>query len=556
MKKKKKATKWIIFARVLLVLQLIASAMIFAMAVKTKMLPAKYIMFAAGGLLIMEFLVFALVHLGQNIMKPKASGYFKRGLGTFISILVIICSLYGTSVLSKVMGTLNDMTGNKNVMEDKIVVYVMKDDPAETIDDAKDYTFAYTDSYGYEETKETIDDINKKTDSTINTKPYASAIEMVDALYSGEVKAMILNTSYVSVITDTEGYEDFETKTKVLYAYTKTYEVEKTEKDVQVTKEPFVVYISGSDTRSKKLAKSRSDVNIIATVNTDTHEILLVSTPRDYFVPLSISGGAPDKLTHAGIYGIDVCMDTLGMLYDIDINYYFRINFGGFVKVIDALGGITVNSDYDFDSKNILGYHFNKGENYVNGEQALIFARERYAFQEGDRQRGKNQMEVIRGVVKKALSPEILTSYSSILSSLDGCFGTNITYEEIAQILQQQLTNGGDWTIVSYSVNGTGATEKPYSMSQKAYVMVPDYNTVDKAKSLMEKVRNGEVVTQEEADAPVGSTSESTDTQSVTEPGTVAAETATNADGTAADGATTDGAAATDGTTTDTTTQQ
>ena len=245
MKKKKKATKWIIFARVLLVLQLIASAMIFAMAVKTKMLPAKYIMFAAGGLLIMEFLVFALVHLGQNIMKPKASGYFKRGLGTFISILVIICSLYGTSVLSKVMGTLNDMTGNKNVMEDKIVVYVMKDDPAETIDDAKDYTFAYTDSYGYEETKETIDDINKKTDSTINTKPYASAIEMVDALYSGEVKAMILNTSYVSVITDTEGYEDFETKTKVLYAYTKTYEVEKTEKDVQVTKEPFVVYISG-----------------------------------------------------------------------------------------------------------------------------------------------------------------------------------------------------------------------------------------------------------------------------------------------------------------------
>ena len=300
-------------------------------------------------------------------------------------------------------------------------------------------------------------------------------------------------------------------------------------------------------------AKSRSDVNIIATVNTDTHEILLVSTPRDYFVPLSISGGAPDKLTHAGIYGIDVCMDTLGMLYDIDINYYFRINFGGFVKVIDALGGITVNSDYDFDSKNILGYHFNKGENYVNGEQALIFARERYAFQEGDRQRGKNQMEVIRGVVKKALSPEILTSYSSILSSLDGCFGTNITYEEIAQILQQQLTNGGDWTIVSYSVNGTGATEKPYSMSQKAYVMVPDQSTVDKAKSLMEKVRNGEVVTQEEADTAVGGSTEGTASESVAEPGTVAAETQTDA---AAEGAGTEGSTATDGTTADTTTQQ
>ena len=261
-------------------------------------------------------------------------------------------------------------------------------------------------------------------------------------------------------------------------------------------------------------AKSRSDVNILATVNTDTHEVLLVSTPRDYFVPLSISNGAPDKLTHAGIYGIDVCMDTLGMLYDIDINYYFRINFGGFVKVIDALGGITVNSDYEFDSKNILGYHFNQGANYVNGEQALVFARERYAFSEGDRQRGKNQMAVIKGVIDKALSPEILTSYSSILSSLDGCFGTNITYEEIAQLLQQQLTNGGSWTIVSYSVDGTGATEKPYSMSQNAYVMVPDYNTVDKAKSLMQKVRDGEVITQEEADAPISGDTTATDTTS------------------------------------------
>ena len=251
-------------------------------------------------------------------------------------------------------------------------------------------------------------------------------------------------------------------------------------------------------------AKSRSDVNIIATINTDTREILLVSTPRDYYVPLSISNGVPDKLTHAGIYGIDVCMNTLGMLYDIDINYYFRINFGGFVKVIDALGGITVYSDYDFDSQNTTGYHFNQGTNYVNGEQALVFARERYAFTEGDRQRGKNQMAVIKGVVDKALSPEILTSYSSILSSLDGCFGTNISYEEIAQLLQQQLTGGGDWTIVSYSVDGTGATEKPYSMSQKAYVMVPDYSTVDKAKDLMAKVRNGEVVTQADADGTTG----------------------------------------------------
>ena len=168
------------------------------------------------------------------------------------------------------------------------------------------------------------------------------------------------------------------------------------------------------------------------------------------------------------------------MLYNEDINYYFRINFAGFEQLINALGGVTVNSDYEFDSKNIIGYHYNKGENFLNGEQALVFSRERYAFSEGDRQRGKNQMAVIKGVINKALSPELLKNYSSVLSSIQGCFETNISYEEIARLLQQQLNNGGSWNIVSYSVDGTGDTQKPYSMSQNAYVMIPDESTVQK----------------------------------------------------------------------------
>ena len=179
-------------------------------------------------------------------------------------------------------------------------------------------------------------------------------------------------------------------------------------------------------------------------------------------------------------------------------------------KLIDALGGVTVYSDYDFDSKNETGYHFNQGENYLNGEQALVFSRERYAFKEGDRQRGKNQMAVIKGVINKALSPELLKNYSSVLSSIQGCFETNISYEEIARLLQQQLNNGGDWNIVSYSVNGTGDTQKPYSMSQKAYVMIPDESTVQKAEAMMKKVRDGETVSQEEADSAT-SVAEATD---------------------------------------------
>ena len=548
MSRRRRRNDWIPGA-VITIIVIMLSVVFMGLLAMTKMIPTIYMLIIGIVLAVIAAIIWLLV------WHTRYTGRFIGG--TVLAVIMIAILAFGGFYINKTRSAISNISGETTEVT-QMAVYVKSDDAADSVEATAGYTYGILSSLDRENTDGAVAHLNSQFGTEVQTKEYAGLTELADGILNGEVNAMLLNSGYLSVYEDMDGYTDFSTKIKEVG----TVEVESTIQSAEESTpvEPittanggkvYTIYLSGIDTRGEMTAKSRSDVNIIATVNTDTHEILLVSTPRDYFVPLSISGGAPDKLTHAGIYGIDVCMDTLGMLYDIDINYYFRINFGGFVKVIDALGGITVNSDYDFDSKNILGYHFNKGENYVNGEQALIFARERYAFQEGDRQRGKNQMEVIRGVVKKALSPEILTSYSSILSSLDGCFGTNITYEEIAQILQQQLTNGGDWTIVSYSVNGTGATEKPYSMSQKAYVMVPDYNTVDKAKSLMEKVRNGEVVTQEEADAPVsGSTStDSTSTETVTEPGTVASETQAATDTTASDGTTTEGTA-------DTTTQQ
>lgn len=548
MSRRRRRNDWIPGA-VITIIVIMLSVVFMGLLAMTKMVPTIYMLIIGIVLAVIAAIIWLLV------WHTRYTGRFIGG--TVLAVIMIAILAFGGFYINKTRSAISNISGETTEVT-QMAVYVKSDDAADSVEATAGYTYGILSSLDRENTDGAVAHLNSEFGTEVQTKEYAGLTELADGILNGEVNAMLLNSGYLSVYEDMDGYTDFSTKIKEVGTVDVESTIQSAEESTPI--EPittanggkvYTIYLSGIDTRGEMTAKSRSDVNIIATVNTDTHEILLVSTPRDYFVPLSISGGAPDKLTHAGIYGIDVCMDTLGMLYDIDINYYFRINFGGFVKVIDALGGITVNSDYDFDSKNILGYHFNKGENYVNGEQALIFARERYAFQEGDRQRGKNQMEVIRGVVKKALSPEILTSYSSILSSLDGCFGTNITYEEIAQILQQQLTNGGDWTIVSYSVNGTGATEKPYSMSQKAYVMVPDYSTVDKAKSLMEKVRNGEVVTQEEADAPVsGSTStDSTSTEAVTEPGTVAAETQAATDTAAADGTTTEGTA-------DTTTQQ
>ena len=548
MSRRRRRNDWIPGA-VITIIVIMLSVVFMGLLAMTKMVPTIYMLIIGIVLAVIAAIIWLLV------WHTRYTGRFIGG--TVLAVIMIAILAFGGFYINKTRSAISNISGETTEVT-QMAVYVKSDDAADSVEATAGYTYGILSSLDRENTDGAVAHLNSQFGTEVQTKEYAGLTELADGILNGEVNAMLLNSGYLSVYEDMDGYTDFSTKIKEVGTVDVESTIQSAEESTPI--EPittanggkvYTIYLSGIDTRGEMTAKSRSDVNIIATVNTDTHEILLVSTPRDYFVPLSISGGAPDKLTHAGIYGIDVCMDTLGMLYDIDINYYFRINFGGFVKVIDALGGITVNSDYDFDSKNILGYHFNKGENYVNGEQALIFARERYAFQEGDRQRGKNQMEVIRGVVKKALSPEILTSYSSILSSLDGCFGTNITYEEIAQILQQQLTNGGDWTIVSYSVNGTGATEKPYSMSQKAYVMVPDYDTVNKAKSLMEKVRNGEVVTQEEADAPVsGSTStDSTSTEAVTEPGTVASETQATTDTTAADGTTTEGTA-------DTTTQQ
>ena len=551
MSRRRKRNDWIPGA-VITILLMMLSVVFMVLLAMTKMIPVIYMLIIGIVLAVISAITWILV------WHTRYKGRFIGG--TIFAVIVMAVLVFGGFYINKTRSAIDDISG-VNTEVTQIAVYVKSDDAADSVEATAGYKYGILSSLDRDNTNGAIEHLKSQFGTDIQTTEYAGLTELADGILNGEVNALLLNSAYLSVYEDMDGYTDFGTKVKEVG--TVDVETEIQANDDSKVVEPittenggkvYTIYISGIDTRGEMTAKSRSDVNIIATVNTDTHEVLLVSTPRDYYVPLSISGGVPDKLTHAGIYGIDVCMDTLSMLYDVDINYYFRINFGGFIKVIDALGGINVYSDYEFDSKNILGYHFNQGYNYMNGEQALVFARERFAFAEGDRQRGKNQMAVIRGVVDKALSPEILTSYSSILSSLNGCFGTNISYEEIADLLQGQLSNGGDWTIVSYSVNGTGATEKPYSMSQKAYVMVPDYNTVDKAKSLMTKVRNGEVVTQEEADATDG-TATTSSTEEVVEPGTLNDTSAqdTAADGTTSDGTSTDGTVATDGTTTDTT---
>jgi LCP family protein required for cell wall assembly len=250
------------------------------------------------------------------------------------------------------------------------------------------------------------------------------------------------------------------------------------------------MYISGQDAWGGVSGRSRSDVNILAVVNTNTHKVMLISTPRDYYLPLSVSGGAKDKLTHAGIYGVDCSRDTLKMLYGYNIDYYFKLNFSGFEAIIDALGGITVWSDYDFTVDPIK--HYVVGDNYLTGLEALAFARERHALPGGDNARGQNQMNVIISVIDKMCSSALLNNYTEVLNSLDGMYITDMPYDVMASLIRDQIDAGQRWDIRTYAVNGTGTSASTYTMgATQLYVMEPNMESVAEAKQLIQATLDG-----------------------------------------------------------------
>ena len=237
-------------------------------------------------------------------------------------------------------------------------------------------------------------------------------------------------------------------------------------------------------------ARSRSDVNILAVVNTATGHIQLINTPRDYYVYLP-NQGANDKLTHAGLYGIDSSKAAIENLYDIQIDYYVRMNFSGFESIINTLGGIDVYSEYDFTVDPIK--HYTRGYNHLNGLEALAFARERHAFPTGDIQRGLNQMEVIKAVINKMTSPAILANYSEVLDEVTDCIMMDIPSERIYSLVRYELATKTSWTVDSYSVTGTGTHSITYSMpGTTCYVMIPNDSDVEQAKKLIGQTLDGD----------------------------------------------------------------
>ena len=315
---------------------------------------------------------------------------------------------------------------------------------------------------------------------------------MYDALLDGEVDAMIMNEAYEAI---TEQYdEEFDHMVKVIYSIERQQDVETTpvSDEMDVTKDTFTLYITGIDTYGPVSTVSRSDVNMLVTVNPQTHQILLTNIPRDYYVTLH-SYGQLDKLTHAGIYGVNESMSTLEDLIGIDIDYYARVNFSSVETIVDALGGITVNSEYAFSAG---GYSFSAGSNTLNGKEALAFSRERYSFSAGDRQRGKNQQAVITGIINKMISPSIITNYTNILSAVSDSFQTSLSTSEIQSLVRMQLNDMSSWIFKLIHWMAAVLADRLILMDPTPlYVMIPDQSTVTQAKTYIDAMESGQRIT-------------------------------------------------------------
>lgn len=486
-----------------LFLLLAASLALYIRLMATGMLSNLYLIILMMVLIVLN----AVSVIVQLPLRRNKAGKLIMGI---VSLLLSGAMLYGVVAVNSVQSALSKIVGK--MTETEITeVRVMNDNPATSMGDTKGYTFGYIADADTKNTQSILDEISKSF-GTIKSKGYDSMTALADAFYDDEVDAILINQGYVDLLTEKDGYTDFRDQTRVLYTYTTTHEVDPIVPNTSITKEPFVVYCSGIDARVDDIsAKSRSDVNILAVVNPTTKQILLVNTPRDYYLPLARNGEL-DKLTHAGLYGIDESMKVLGNLYGVQADYYVRVNFAGLVKIVDALGGVDIESDANFTcvpmetpdgngDYTYQKYSFTKGINHVNGSQALAFARERKAFADGDNRRGQHQMTVIKAIVNKACSSAVLTKYQELLKAASDAFITNMPYADISSLVQMQLGDMADWNITTYAVSGEGSTEYCYALGDKAWVMIKDSSKVNTAKNMIQQVINGEVPTTSSSDS-------------------------------------------------------
>lgn len=535
---------------------------------RLKIVPAKYMWPIGAGLVLLAALVAFLC------WNDRRKSMFVTGI--ILAILLSGGMMFGSGVVDKVRNTVQhwEVPTTDVYQTVQMGVYVLRGGPIQHLEDLDGKTIGIMETVDLDEARQVLDDISLKLNSPLEVVAYTGFVEVVRALYDGEIHAAILDENFVTVLGNMDGFEDVVHRIYKVTEYRAERPTQPTTKagetaastvsdsleasdpthgtrnwkivnhrtrpshesdptgvkpaetqeswtetqppsttpypegpigtDPPPTQAPtaggiyvpagqegriFTLYISGLDTRGGGLAsRGNSDVNILASVNMNTKQILLINTPRDYYISFPTVGGT-DKLTHAGYYGVDASMAALRNLYGVSPQYYAQIGFDGLKALVDALGGVTVYSAYSFSDR---GVDFVQGNNTLNGSQALIFARARYTLPGGDLTRGQNQMALIRAIISKLTSSAAISNFGQVLDSVGGLMRTSMPYDTIASVSQSVLSGG--WNIASYGVSGSGGMTYSFSIGQTAYVMYPNYGAVGHAQSLIRRLYNGEWV--------------------------------------------------------------
>ncbi len=461
----------------LIIFALLATLLIFSMF-RYNILAFRYM-----NVLLSILLATVALVTGFLIFKNKA-----RVTTTIILILAILASSGAMYAIKEVLDLSNGLNATSNYSEYEMSVVVPKNSDIKDISQVKNVLAP---------TANDANNIKVLTDNLAQTKKVnltvdqsSSYLAAYKSLMNGEAKAMVLNSVFESVIENE--YPDYASKIKKIY----TYKISKKIGNAQspaTNNDVFNIYVSGIDTYGPVSSVSRSDVNIIMTVNRKTKKVLLTTTPRDAYVPIADGGNNQnDKLTHAGIYGVEASIHTLENLYGIKTNYYVRLNFTSFLKLVDLLGGIDVYNDQEFTSLH-GNYHFGVGDVHLNSEQALGFVRERYSLSGGDNDRGKNQEKVIAAIIKKLTSTSALKNYNAIISGLQDSVQTNMSLETMMSLINTQLESGGSYTVTSQAVTGEGRTDLPsYAIPDaNLYMMELNQDSLNAAKVAIQKVMEG-----------------------------------------------------------------
>lgn len=463
------------------IVMVLAAAYLLWSLYRFHILPLKYYI---PILVVISLIIGAVIYC---ILGKKANKATKI-LGCIISIVLCVCMLFmNIKVINKAQETVKAVS-NGDIKTTEISVLVKKDSDYKDIKDLDGKQFGILKTIDRDNTDFMLNRLSSQLTNEISKIEYKEFKDELQGLLEGNTDAIIMNEGMRDAFNIIDG--SFENETRVIYTLDRK-EVLKNLKANNITKDSFIVYISGIDTNGSISKTSRSDVNMLAAVNPKKKELLLVFIPRDYYVPLqcpngSCETGAMDKLTHAGLYGVETSQATLSKLFDIKINYNVRLNFDTLTTMVDALGGIDIYSDQDVELLHGKGCNIKKGTQHVDGRCALGFARERYAYETGDRHRGENQQQVIEAMLRKFTKSNVIKNYESIMNAVQGMFQTNMTTDEITALIQMQIDDMATWKVTSISADGTGDMLPTYSFgSQPLYVMHPKDKTISEIKKAL-----------------------------------------------------------------------